>query len=114
MEISLITLQQTAVMLLYMAGGYLLFRTKKISAEGSRSLASMLITLIIPCVIVRSFCVEPTAEKIGQLAQSALLAALSLLLAMLAAALIYRKNPIDNLLIQSLPCNLSQIAPRIM
>ena len=56
----------------------------------------MLITLIIPCVIVRSFCVEPTAEKIGQLAQSALLAALSLLLAMLAAALIYRKNPIDN------------------
>lgn len=96
MEISLITLQQTAVMLLYVAGGYLLFRTKKISAEGSRSLASMLITLIIPCVIVRSFCVEPTAEKIGQLAQSALLAALSLLLAMLAAALIYRKNPIDN------------------
>lgn len=96
MELSLIILKQTIIMALYILLGFLLFRGKKISVEGSKSLATILLWLVIPCVLIDSFCVAPTAEKVRQLLISAALGALSLAIAIPIAKVLYRKSPVDN------------------
>lgn len=95
MELSLIILNQTLTMALYMLMGYLLFKGKKISIEGSKSLATILLWLVLTCVIINSFCVAPTRQKAIQLGISAAPAALALMLAM-AVSHIYRKSPVEN------------------
>ena len=63
MEIALIVFRQTVVMFLYMFAGYVMFRTEKMTIKGSRDIASLLVWLVIPAVIVNSFCVERTWDK---------------------------------------------------
>lgn len=95
-ELTGIIFRQSLTMALYMSMGYLLFRHGKITAEGSKSVAAILLWLVIPGVIINSFCVEFTSERLKQLGVSALLGAAALLLAMAIARLIYKKSPVDN------------------
>lgn len=96
MALSSIILKQTLAMALYMLMGYLLFKGKKITVEGSKSLAAILLWLVIPCVIIGSFCVEPSGEKIQQMVVSTALGALALAVAMLIARILYKRFPVDN------------------
>lgn len=96
MELVRLTVRQLCIMFIYLAMGYLLFRLKVITASGSREIAAMLVKLVIPAVIVNSFCVEYSPEKLRALAVSAGVSAALLALAILTAGLIYRKRPIDN------------------
>lgn len=96
MELSLIILSQTVTMALYMLMGYLLFKGKKITVEGSKSLAAILLWLVIPCVVINSFCVEPSGEKIVQMLVSTGLGVLALVVAMVISHLIYKKSPVDD------------------
>lgn len=95
MELAGIILQQTLTMALYMAMGYLLFRHKKITAEGSKSIAAILLWLVIPAVIINSFCAELTPDRLRQLGISALLGAGALAVAMVISRVIYGKSPVD-------------------
>lgn len=90
MEAALIVLRQTVVMFLYMFAGYILFRTEKLTIRGSRDIAAILVWLVIPAVIVNSFCVEFSRLKLIQLVQSALISALGIGIAMIIAALIFK------------------------
>lgn len=90
-----IVIRQTLVMFLYMMIGFLLFRTRKITAAGSRELGTLLLWLVIPAVIINSFCVEFSLEKLRALLVSGALGAAALVLAMLVAKLIFPKCPID-------------------
>lgn len=83
-------------MFLYMFAGYILFRTEKLTIRGSRDIAAILVWLVIPAVIVNSFCVEFSRLKLIQLVQSALISALGIGIAMIIAALIFKNHPIDN------------------
>ena len=83
-------------MFLYMFAGYILFRTEKMTIRGSRDIANLLVCVVIPAVIVDSFCVDYSHAKLLQLAQSAFLSALGIAVAMIIAAVIFRKHPIDN------------------
>lgn len=96
MEAALIIFRQTIVMFLYMFAGYILFRTEKMTIRGSRDIANLLVCVVIPAVIVDSFCVDYSHAKLLQLAQSAFLSALGIAVAMIIAAVIFRKHPIDN------------------
>ena len=95
MEMALNILKQTLTMALYMAAGFTLYKCGKITKEGSRTLAQVLIFLIIPVVLIRSLCVEATPEKIAVLGSSFLLATIAMFLSIIVASLIYRKHPID-------------------
>lgn len=55
--------RQLCMMLLYMLAGYTLHKKKILTEAGSKELAAMLVKLIIPAVIVNSFCSEYTPEK---------------------------------------------------
>lgn len=83
-------------MFLYLLIGFILYRRRIITAAGSKELASLLVHLIIPAVIVKSFCVERTGDTIVSLGVSALVGALLLALSVVCAALIFRRRPIEN------------------
>lgn len=92
----LIILRQVIIMFLLAAIGYIMFRAKKISSEGSRTIGNILIYLSLPCVIINGFLVEYSAEKVTGLALSALLALLVLLLSMLISRICCGRHAIDN------------------
>lgn len=88
--------KQILTMFLYMGIGFLLYRRKLITKEGSKSLAHLLLYCVLPCVIIRSFGIARTPENTVELLASLALAAVSLLLSMLISAILFRKSPIDN------------------
>lgn len=96
METALIVSQQTLLMFAMMAVGVLLFKTGKISREGSKSMANILLYAIIPCVIINAFPAQYTPEKGREVLVSLLLAAVGLGIAMVVAGLVFKKHPVDN------------------
>lgn len=96
MELALIALRQTAVMFLLMGIGWALCRGGKISRDGSRELANLLLYVILPSAILNAFCTEYTAEKSRRLLCAFGLSLAALLLAVLVSRLIFRRHPIDH------------------
>lgn len=95
MEMAAIILKQTLTMAVYMAAGWGLFKAGKITREGSRVLGSLLLHLIVPCVLVKSFCVEFSMEKLIMFVQSFALCTVALLLSTTMAKLLFKKHPLD-------------------
>lgn len=91
-----IVLRQIVIMFVYMAIGGLLFQKGLITKEGSKSLANLLLYAVLPCVVVKSFCVARTPERVSGLLVSFLAALGILLLAMAVSHLLFKKNPIDD------------------
>lgn len=96
MEMTLIVFRQTLVMFLYMMVGFSLFKAGKLTVQGSRDIATLLLWLVIPVVLINSFCVEFSLERLRQLLYSSLLGVLALLLAMVVARVLYPKAPIED------------------
>lgn len=91
-----IIINQVIIMFVLAAVGFIMFRTGKITNEGSKSLGNILIFLSLPCVIINSFLVEKTTERITGLLISAILALVVLFASMLLSRLILGKNGIEN------------------
>jgi hypothetical protein len=92
LETILIMLRQIAIMGIFMAIGWVLYRTKLISAQGTKELSNLLIRVILPAVIIQAFLVERTEETMIQLLISFGLALISLVLSTAIARVIFRKN----------------------
>ena len=60
MEISLILLKETVKLFLIMLMGFALIRTGKLRSSDGKALSVLLVYLILPCVIIHSFQVEPS------------------------------------------------------
>lgn len=93
---ALIIFKQTVIMFLYMAIGFVLFRKKLITREGSASMANLLLYVIIPVVMIQSFQVDYTPAKAREFVSSTLAAAVLLLVSMLISHLFFRKNPVND------------------
>ena len=96
MDVALLVAKQILIMFLYMLCGYVLFKGKKITKEGSGSLASLLVWLVIPVVLVKSFCVVPTRDRIIGLGLSTLAAIIAQGLSILVCRVVFKKRPIDH------------------
>lgn len=96
MQAAMVISQQILVMFFYMMCGFALYKSGKLTKQGSREIAHMLLWLIVPIVLLQSFCVEFSVQKLLQLAVSAGLGGLSLLLSIVLARLLFHKNPIEN------------------
>ncbi len=86
--------RQVLQMLIMAAAGYLLFKGGKVSHEGSKALANILIYASLPCVIVNGFLIERTPAHAQGLLLSAGAAALLLGVSMLIARLLLRGDAI--------------------
>ena len=94
MDTVLILIRQIAQMFLLAGVGYLLFRTGKITREGSRTLGNILIYVALPAVIINGFLVERTPERLTGMLWSAACAAVLLLLSILIARLFFKDDAI--------------------
>ena len=65
MEMALILIRQILQMFLLAGIGFILFKTGKISQEGSKALGNILIYAALPAVIINSFLVERTPERVA-------------------------------------------------
>lgn len=89
-------IQQVLIMFLLAAVGYVCFRTKKITMEGCKTLSNILIFLSLPCVIINSFLVEFTTEKLMGLIYSSLAAAVVMLISLIVSNIFFSKDAILN------------------
>ncbi|MBQ6384494.1 MAG: AEC family transporter [Clostridia bacterium] len=94
MDVILILVRQILQMFVLAGLGFLLFRGRKITLEGSRGLGNILIYLALPAVIINGFRVERTTEHMLGMLYSGAAAAVLLLLSILVSRIIFRKDAI--------------------
>ena len=75
--ITQILLQQTIIMFALMLLGLLLSRRGMITEQSSRDLSNVLLYVVIPCVILRSYMSEFSTEKLRAMGLSALIAVIA-------------------------------------
>lgn len=76
--------------------GFVMYKTKKISQEGSASIGNILIYLSLPCVIINGFQVGYTSKRMEGLAISFLCSFLALLLSIVISDRLFRENAVEN------------------
>lgn len=80
-----ILIQQTIIMFLLMLLGLLLSRLGAITEQGSKDMANILLYAVIPCVIVRSYITEYSAQKLYALGISAVIAVVAFIVTIAVA-----------------------------
>lgn len=88
-----VVLGQIFLMFLYLIIGYVFYRTGLITQEGSKALAHLLLYCVLPCVVLKSFCIEYSEKGAVELAVSIAAGAGVLLLSMAVSWLFFRKAP---------------------
>lgn len=88
-----VVLGQILLMFLYLIIGYVLYRTGLITQEGSKALAHLLLYCVLPCVVLKSFCIEYSAKGAVELAVSIAAGAGVLLLSMAVSWLFFQQRP---------------------
>ena len=84
-------------MFLLIAVGMFLVKKGYLSEQGGKDLGAILLRVVIPCVILKSYITEYTAERAIDLAVSAAMALLALLVAMAISFLVFgTKRSIEN------------------
>ncbi len=94
MEMTWILVRQILQMFLLAGMGFLLYRGKKITPDGSKALGNILIYLALPATIINGFLVERTREHVLGILYSGAAAAVLLLAAIAVSRLIFRKDAI--------------------
>lgn len=92
METTLLLLKQVILMFILMAIGYVLYKKKLISDQGSADLGKLLLYLVIPAVVINNLWTSRTAEKTIGLAQSALLSLVCMVIAICISVWVLRKH----------------------
>lgn len=95
METIPVILRQLFIMAVYCGVGYALHRTRLVSVEGCQAFSRLLLYVVLPCVIVRSFLREATPAATRALVISLAASVLLLALSMLVSRIFLRNQPID-------------------
>ncbi len=97
MELSLTILKQIVLMFIYMMIGFLLYKKKFVTKQGSKELGLILLYVILPVVIVKAYIVTFTAELLKGLIISFLASLLALLLSIFLSRVVFNsKYPIEH------------------
>ena len=94
MNLLLLLIKRLVVMFLFILIGAILFRRNKVTEKGSESLANLLITLILPCVILRSFLIEPSRQQVIYLFYSMIFSLLVLSISIFISRIVFKKDAI--------------------
>lgn len=85
-------LKQNIIMLVYMLIGFFLYKKRLFTAAGSGELGKLLLYVIMPVTILKSYCREPDRETLFTFGISFAAAAVALLLSILIAGLFFGKR----------------------
>lgn len=94
MDTVLTLVKQMVTMFLLAGVGFAMFKSGKITKEGSKSIGNILIYGSLPCVLISSFFIEKTQEHMIGLAISAALGFLLVLMSILVGKLCFREDAI--------------------
>lgn len=86
---------QMLIMGIYFILGIILYKGKIISKEGSKTLSSLLIYLITPVSIVRSFCIPFTADKFNQFLICFVMCALVQSIGIVVSHIFFKNKPVE-------------------
>lgn len=96
MELSLIILKQIILMFIYMMIGFLLYKKKFVTEQGSKELGKILLYVILPVVIVKAYLVTFSVELLKGLILSFMASLLVLLLSMFLSRVVFgSRYPIE-------------------
>ncbi len=96
MELSLIILKQIILMFIYMMIGFLLYKKKFVTEQGSKELGKILLYVILPVVIVKAYLVTFSVELLKGLVLSFMASLLALLLSMFLSRVVFgSRYPIE-------------------
>lgn len=86
---------QIIVMFLLIGVGALCYKRNMVTDEGSAQMSSVLMTFVMPCIIIHSFCREFDPAMMGKLIQAFLLSVLLLVASLILSALVFPKDSSD-------------------
>ena len=92
MDIAGILFKQNVIMLVYLVIGFWLYKRKMVTKTGSAEIGKLLLNVIMPVAIVKSYIRDYSGELRAQLGVSFLLSLLSLVLAILISSLFFNKD----------------------
>ena len=96
METVLILIRQIGIMFAFMAIGWVLAKGKWLTNQGTKDLSNILLRVVVPIIIIKSFITENTPEKITGFFISFGLALLAITLSVIISALVFSKrNVVD-------------------
>lgn len=90
MEIVSLLFRQNVIMFLYLCIGYMLYKKKVITAHGSGEIGRLLLHVIMPAAIIKSYIKDYSREMLAGFLVSFGAALFALLLAMLISRLVFR------------------------
>lgn len=89
MNLAIILCKQIAIMFVLMATGFIFFRKKMITIQGSADMGKILLYLVIPVVIVNSFWVDRSSERTLALVHSTIIAAIAMGIAITVSMVVF-------------------------
>ena len=92
MDLVLILVNQVLIMYILMFIGYMAYKRKLLSDQGTRDLGKILLNIAIPIVVISNFCVEKTPEKTGELFSSILISTVCMAISIIVAYQFFHKK----------------------
>lgn len=92
MEIVSLLFRQNVIMFLYLCIGYMLYKKKVITAHGSGEIGRLLLHVIMPAAIIKSYIKDYSREMLAGFLVSFGAALFALLLAMFISRLVFRRR----------------------
>lgn len=87
-----ILIRQIGIMFAFMAIGWILVKGKWLTEQGTKDLSNLLLRVVVPIIIVKSFITDSTSEKITGLFISLGLALIAITISMLISTLVFSKR----------------------
>ncbi len=87
-----ILLKQIIIMFALMAIGFIFFKKKMITVQGSSDMGKILLYLVIPVVIIQSFWITKTPEKTTELFYSILLSFIAMVISVMISYIFFGKE----------------------
>lgn len=92
MDLFTILLKQLMIMSIFICIGYILFKKKMITVNGSKELSNLLLYIVLPAVIINSYNVKITPERVEGIIISFIVSLIALILSICVCALVYGKR----------------------
>ena len=87
-----ILLKQLMIMSIFICIGYILFKKKMITVNGSKELSNLLLYIVLTAVIINSYNVKSTPERVEGIIISFIVSLIALILSICVCALVYGKR----------------------
>ena len=92
MDLFTILLKQLMIMSIFICIGYILFKKKMITVNGSKELSNLLLYIVLPAVIINYYNVKSTPERVEGIIISFIVSLIALILSICVCALVYGKR----------------------